>query len=335
MKNTSLIVLLIVSLSLAGCASGGEAETLTCEEGFRAVTHAAGETCVPEDPQRVVSLDMAITELLLIGGYEPVAVSQTAVDAYLRMHPEFEPTLSALMETANDTGVVPNPEVILRSDPDLIIGPQDQFGGTLYPILRRIAPTVLYDVEPGDWQGRLIFAGEVLGMTETVDALLADYDARIEDMRGTVDETEPPTEVSLVRVFPGQIGLVLTGTAGAALLEEVGLARPEAQAVDYDYVVEELGGRPEQIISEEELERANADVILVFGEASELTSSPLWQALPAVDGGRAHEVGYYWWGDGLASAHDMLDDLFQYVAGVEEPSLPNPFAGGEFTAPEE
>jgi iron complex transport system substrate-binding protein len=315
---------------LLGCSA--EAEALTCDEGFHAITHASGETCVPDDPQRIVSLDMTITELLLIGDYEPVAVSQTAVDAYLDMHPEFEGELEELMETANDTGLIPNPEVILRSDPDLIIGPRDQFGGSLYPILNRIAPTILYEAEPGDWQGRLTFAGEVLGMTDTVDELLADYDTRIEELQAAVDEEE--TEVSLVRTFPGQIGLVLTGTAGAGVLADAGLARPDSQAVDYAYVADELNGRPEQIISEEELRLANGDVIFVFGDTSDLQDNPLWEALPAVENGNTHEVGYYWWGEGLASAHDMLDDLFEHVAGVESPS-PNPFAEGEFAPPGE
>ena len=59
----------------------------------------------------------------------------------------------------------------------------------------------------------------------------------------------------------------------------------------------------------------------------ELINDPLWKAIPAVQDSRAYEVGYYWWGESLLSAHDMLDDLFEYVANTT-PEHPNPFEDG-------
>ncbi|MFW5709340.1 MAG: ABC transporter substrate-binding protein [Chloroflexota bacterium] len=312
----SLIALLPVS-----------AQDSPCENGFRLIEHALGETCVPGNPQRVVPLDMTITELLLISSMQPVAASQTVLDAYTRMHPELEATFTDVMEDIEDTGFPPNIEAVLNAEPDLIIGPRDLFTESLYPQLNEVAPTVLYDPVPGDWRSRLIFAGEVLGLSETVDSLLTDYDERVDELRDQLGEDAGGVEVSLVRTFPGQIGLVLAGTTGAALLDEVGLARPESQGVDYDYVLEELDGRPELLISEEELLLADGDVVFVFGDPSALFEMPLWNALPAVQEDRAHEVGYYWWGDSLLSAHDMLDDLFTYVA-VTTPENLNPFAEG-------
>lgn len=288
-----------------------------CSDGFRLVEHALGETCVPENPQRIVPLDMTITELLLIEDIEPVAVSFTVLAAYTRMHPELEEIFTALMETAVDTGFPPNIEVILNTQPDLIIGPRDLFTEALYPQLAETAPTVLYDPTPGDWQSRLIFAGQALGLSKTVDDLLIEYEGRLNNLRDLLGEDAADVEISLVRVFPDQIGLALEGTNAAAVLVSVGLARPSAQAIDYATVLETLDGRPELLISLEELPLAEGDVVFVFGDPSELFENPLWNALPAVQDGRAHEVGYYWWGDSLLSAHRMLDDLFFYVAGVE------------------
>lgn len=292
-------------------------EANPCDDGFRLIEHALGETCVPDKPQRIVPLDMTITELLLIEGIQPVAASFTVLRAYTRMHPDLEPTFTALMETAADTGFPPNIEAILNAQPDLIIGPRDLFTEMLYPRLNEIAPTVLYDPAPGDWQSRLIFAGEVLGLSDTLDDLLADYDARMDTLRDLLGDTAGEIEVSLVRTFPGQIGLALDGTSAAAILASVGLARPQAQALDYEYVLDNLDGRPELLISLEELPLAEGDVVFVFGDPAELFDNPLWNALPAVRDGRAYEVGYYWWGDSLLSAHRMLDDLFTILAGVE------------------
>lgn len=322
----TIIFCLAIGLTVAPVAA--QDETL-CQGGERFIEHALGETCIPENPRRIVSLDMTITELLLIADIQPVAASQTVMDAYTRMHPEMAATVAEVMTDAADTGFPPNIEVILDTDPDLIIGPRDLLTESLYPQLNEIAPTVLYDPAPGDWRSRLVFAGEVLGMTEAVEDLTTAYDERVAALQARLGDDASNIEVSLVRTFPGQIGLVLEGTAAAALLDNLGLARPNAQAVDYETVLEDLGGRPELIISAEELQLANGDVVFVFGEPSELVEQPLWRALPAVQDGRAHVVGYYWWGDSLLSAHDMLDDVFMFVADVQPDEVaPNPFQQG-------
>jgi len=312
----------VLSLLLVVPVSSQDMEI--CEDGFRVIEHALGKTCVPENPERVIPLDMAIIELLLISDMQPVAASQLVLDTYARMHPELEETFEEVMEEAEDTGFPPNIETILNAEPDLIIGPRDFFTEGLYPQLNEIAPTVLYESMPGDWRSRLIFGGEVLGLSETVDELLTAYDARIDELHDLLGKDASDIEVSLVRTFPDQIGLVLTGTAGADILETLGLGRPEAQSVDYDYVLEELNGRPELLISEEELLLADGDVVFVFGDPGDLFETQLWNALPAVRNERVYEVGYYWWGDSLLSAHAMLDDVFAYVADGK-PETPNPF----------
>jgi len=301
-----------------------------CPPDFRLFEHEMLITepvCVPEHPQRIAPLDMTIIEFLLIVDHPPVIASSLVMNAYARMLPALEPNYTALLESAQDVGYPPNIEAVLDAQPDLIIAPSDFLSESLYPELSAIAPTLLYEAAPGDWRSRLRFAGEVFGMSETVDELLADYDARVTELRDALPETEVPLTVSLVRTFPDQIGLVVSGTTAAAILQEAGLARPEAQAVDYDYVLGQLDGRPEILISAEELQLADADVIFVFGDPSKLVENPLWNTLSAVQNGRAYEVGYHWWADTLIAAHAMLDDLFEYVAQVE-PEHANPFAAG-------
>lgn len=322
--KTPLIFALLLLILPAGVAA--QSSVSECEAGFHLIEHALGESCVPDNPQRIVSLDLAIFELLLINGQTPVASSHMVLESYLRMQPELEEQVTEVMETALDFGYPPNIEAILEAQPDLIIGPRDFFTESLFPELNEIAPTVLYDPAPGDWRSRLILAGEVLGLTETVDSLLADYDARISELVEILGEA-PETTVSLVRTFPGQIGLLLEGTAGAALLEQVGLPRPESQTLDYEYVLNELDGRPELLISVEEMPLADGDFIFVFGDPPQLIESPLWQTLQGVQNDQSFEVGYYWWGDSLLAAHAMLDDLFEYIAGVES-QHPNPFSEG-------
>jgi iron complex transport system substrate-binding protein len=134
-------------------------------------------------------------------------------------------------------------------------------------------------------------------------------------------------ELSLVRTFPGQVGVMLTGSIADRVVADVGLSRPEAQIRDLDFVLDQLGGRAELTLSREELTIADGDIVFVFGNVEELFADPLWTALDAVQRGNVYEVGYYWYVEGLISAHDMLDDLFEHIAGVSS-TLQNPFEGG-------
>ncbi len=316
-------------LAVVGTTASAQ-DTTTCAEGLHLFEHellATDPVCIPDAPERVAALDMTIFELLMIEGNQPVTASETVLNSYIRMHPELEAPFNEVMETTEDMGFPPSIEVILEAKPDLIIGSYDFFTGSLFKSLNDIAPTVLFTPQPGDWRSRLNLAGEVLGLTDTVDGLLADYDARVEELKTALGEEAADIKISLIRTFPDQIGLVLEGTNAAAVLNSVGLVRPEAQTVDYDYVLETLGGRPELLISAEELQLADGDIIFVFGESPQLIDNPLWATLNAVKNEQAFEVGYYWWGDDLLSAHDMLDDLFKYVAKVE-PEHTNPFKEG-------
>lgn len=310
-----LLVLCLVLGTFGAFAQ--EEETTTCEAGYRLIEHALGETCVPENPQRIIPLDLVIFDLLMEMGVPPVGVPEIVLSTYLDMHPDLEEIVNQFEGELTDIGFPPNVEKVLSVEPDLIISPHDFFSEILYPQLSEVAPTVLFEPIPGDWAARLVFAGEVFGQSERVDELLAEYDARLELLKEYLPENADEITISLIRVLPGQMGMVISASAGDALIRQAGLARPEAQDYDYDVVLNEMNGWPEIRFSMEELLLADGDYIFIFGQPDELTSNPLWQSLSAVQNGRAFEVGYYWWGDSLYSAHKMLDDLFVYVAGVD------------------
>ena len=60
---------------LAGLTlAAGPALALDCEAGFRPFAHSGGETCIPENPQRIVTLqDQNVLLPLLELGVKPVA----------------------------------------------------------------------------------------------------------------------------------------------------------------------------------------------------------------------------------------------------------------------
>ncbi|WIJ24951.1 hypothetical protein [Devosia sp. RR2S18] len=72
--------LLVAAVGLFMASLAVPALALECEVGQRAFTHAGGETCIPEDPQRIVSLhDQSVTLTLLEVG-APVVGSHGRVD---------------------------------------------------------------------------------------------------------------------------------------------------------------------------------------------------------------------------------------------------------------
>jgi iron complex transport system substrate-binding protein len=300
----------------------------TCEDGFRAIRHALGDLCVPEKPQRVVALDLTVFELMLVTEIKPAVKADILIQSfYRRAHPDLLDEITALSKGLPDIGFPPNFEVIANANPDLIIGVDDFITESIYEQLSQIAPTVVLQVEPGDWQERVKQAANALNITEKASSLLEEYAAREQALRDAIGDKVKSLTISLVRTFPGQIGIMLTGSVADRVIADIGFPRPAAQIRDLAFVRKELGGRAELSISREDLRLAEGDIILVFGDASELFADPLWKALDAVREGRVHQVGYYWYVEGLISAHFMVDDLFQYLAKTEPP-LVNPYVGG-------
>jgi ABC-type Fe3+-citrate transport system substrate-binding protein len=215
--------------------------------GFRRIEHALGESCIPERPARVVPLDIAIAEVMVILGERPAVKSQVALDFIIaRMHPEVLEDFEALYGDVPDVGFPINLEVIVEVNPDLIVAPSGFVTDSLYEQLTQIAPTVVFDLEPGDWRGRVLFAGEALNRQDEVEGLLAVVDERSAELQTALGETMQETEVSLVRVFTNQIGILIAGSTGDHLLRELGFARPQAQAAyDLAFVLDDNNGRAE------------------------------------------------------------------------------------------
>lgn len=318
-----LLIVLLVSPNFIATAQ----DSPECEDGFRLIEHVYGEICIPTDPQRVIALDTTIMELMLVLGMEPVVTSSFVIDTYITMHPELEEFYNTHTASLPDLGFPPNLEVILEAEPDLIIAPNDLIARNIYNQLSDTFPIVVYEVKLGAWKERLRLGADLLNQTEAVEALIADYETRVAELQAALGEDKIDTELSLVRTLPGQVGIVISGIMAQSVVAEVGLSRPSEQDIDVEYVIDEMGSWPEIRLQDEELALADGDIIFVFGRPDELFANPLWQALPAVKDGRSYEVGYYWWGESLLCAHDMLDDLFEYVAEVE-PENPNPFEDG-------
>ncbi len=279
----------------------------------RMVQHPLGETCVPVQPSRVVALNHTAAGNLLSLGVTPIGVASNLL-------PELDERLPGVPRLGQSEQI--NLEALAVLQPDLIIGATSELEGN-YDKLSAIAPTVAFEMQTtADWQQPFRFHGQVLGLNSRAEAVLNQYQQRVEALRNQVGS--PPVQVSLVRVMAqsGQISLYLKNCFGGSILADIGFARPPAQDK----------GTPEQssftkLIGREALPEADGDVILLFTfgatpeiaaeaetESDRLRTDPLWQSLRAVQQNQVHGVGHYWGsGNSPLAAEWVLADIERYL----------------------
>lgn len=276
-----------------------------CESGFRHVAHAVGETCVVENPQRVVVLDTGELDGALSLGVKPVG----AVEAIAGMGlPDY---LAELTEGIELVGTIaePNLEAILALQPDLILSSKLRHEA-IYDQLSEIAPTVFTETVGVAWKDNLEVYAEALGRQEALALRWGEYRSKLKTVRSAADTSQ---ELSVIRFVPGQNRVMQKGNFVGTVLEDIGFARPESQRSDEFMLT----------VSQEELDLMDGDVIFlsVYGDASDtaldaFTGSPLWQSLNAVQAGQVYRVSDDHWflGIGLIGANRIMDDLLIYLA---------------------
>ncbi|MEM9483692.1 MAG: iron-siderophore ABC transporter substrate-binding protein [Cyanobacteria bacterium P01_F01_bin.116] len=319
------MLLLFVMLFSIACQnnsvkSPNAAESAPTAAACHAVAHAMGETCVPIDPQRIVVLDYVMLD-------HTIALNQKPVGSPLKYA---RPDLKAGIVDLGDSSAI-NLERVLELQPDLILG--TTLSPPPYSQLTQIAPTVLINHDhSGDWKEHFTFVGEVLGQSDEVKQLMADYYQRVADFKREMkaqndylesEGSDEIREISVVRISATTIRLYTkTGLIGT-VIEDVGLSRPPSQNLGFEST-EALGSnRIHYSISREALDTADGDVIFflvddwdsqIESSLSSLKNDPLWLALNAVKQNKVYEIpSADWASSGAITANAVLDDLFKYL----------------------
>lgn len=291
----SLLLVLAVS-ACAGPAPAPESET-------RTVTHARGTTEIVGTPQRVVVLDTGELDSVLALGVTPVgAVTAAGADRL--------PTyLSDRTANVQLVGTIPEPslEAVAALQPDLILSNEVRHAD-IYDQLSGIAPTVFAKGVGVTWKENLRLAGEALGVPDQADRLLADHTAKAAET-GRAFGDPAQVSVSMVRFNGGTVRLYGQKSFIGTLLADAGFARPVEQQQEESAFLE---------VAQEQIGIADADLLFygAFGQdgtadLAAVTAGPLWRTLPAVAGGRAHQIDDDLWylGIGPIAAERTLDEL--------------------------
>ena len=299
MRGAILIVLAALAATAAGCQESGFDESRETERPLK-VQHALGETKVPGQAERPITLTTDALDDTLALGVRPVraALPRGRLPAYLREHVrgvEVVPEITALDLAALEA-----------AEPDLILGSAAR-QARLYEGLRRFAPTVMTDAGGVGWKLNVRLHGEALGRTNDAEALLIDYDRRSARLRRKLGRRARTTELSVVLVTPREVRLARLESFPGSVIGDLGLPPLRGRR----------GSRAYETVSPGRIEAINGDVILVAvapggrDALRRLAAAPAWRRLPAVRTGRVVRVdgGTWWSGGGILAARAALRDL--------------------------
>ncbi|MFL1466963.1 ABC transporter substrate-binding protein [Marinobacter sp. DUT-3] len=273
------------------------------------VEHALGKTTIEGKPGRIVSLYQGATDTAVALGIEPVGVveSWTEKPMYHYLREDLPDVRFLGLETQPDL------ERIAWLSPDLIIGARNRHR-TIYPLLTRIAPTVVPQ-ELYNFKALLKLMADATGRTTRGQQLLAQWQDRVEDFQARIRRKlgdRWPQEVAILS-FRADHARIYYGGFARTVLDELGFVAPP------DHRKESWGIK---LTSQESIPAMDAEAVFIFMDDDPSvqrtyeawTSHPLWQNLRAAQRGEVYRVDPVTWnmGAGIIAANRMLDELYEH-----------------------
>lgn len=300
----------VMAVPLAACGSSQEtappqAETIT-------ITHKFGETKVPANPSRVVTVGWTDQDFTIPLGVVPVST---------RVFFESYDNLPWVKAATDDKGVTTwggedsiDFEAVAAQKPDLIFAIYESIDEETYDRLSQIAPTVIQSADYADeetpWNVQMLTTGKALGKEAEAQALVDKVQGRIDEARKANPEFDGKTLVVDFGPENGGHYLLPENDPRRALFTALGF---KTQDVDGD-------------VSEEKLAELDRDVLFVNGATKEqMLQSPAFARLGVVRDGRTLYTGF---DSNLSTALTYSGpDSLQYGLDVLVPELANALSG--------
>jgi iron complex transport system substrate-binding protein len=277
----------------------------------RSVHHAAGDTDVKADPQRIVVLSgTALDALCALGLQSRIVAAATPTDSSGQT--SYLGTVIHNVPTAGTRGA-PDMAAIKAATPDLIIGSQASSTSDTYGGLSAIAPTVLTGPAGAAWQDDLRMVGAATGRGAAAGALADGFNADATRVGGQSDASH--FQVSVVQLTEGTMRIWGANNFPGSVLARIGADRPAPQRFsDKPYREIDIS----KLRSGTDFSAADGDIVYLSFEspaakdnAAALLDSPAWKKLAATRDNRVFIVNNEVWqtGQGIVAARGMLDDL--------------------------
>ncbi|WP_163807366.1 ABC transporter substrate-binding protein [Mycolicibacterium anyangense] len=300
---------------LSGCGSSTTntqtgAQTSTAA-GAVTIAHKFGETKVPANPQRVVTVGWTDQDFVLPLGVVPV--SARAFFDHYNDYPWVKAATSGKgLPTWGSDSI--DYEAIAAQKPDLILAIYESIDKPTYERLSAIAPTVIqsadYPDEETPWDVQLLTTGKALGKESQAKAL-------VDKVRSSLDQARAANPE-----FAGKTLVVDFGpeNGGHYLLPEKDPRRALFTALGF--ATQDVTGD----VSEERLDVLDRDVLFVNGATKEqMMASPAFARLAVVRDGRTLFTGF---DSNLSGALTYSGpDAMLYALNILTPQLANALNG--------
>jgi iron complex transport system substrate-binding protein len=278
----------------------------------RQVRHAAGETQVRADPQRIVVLSGDQLDTLCALGLQSRIVAAALPDGS-----ESQPSyLGKVIHDVPGAGSrsAPDIDAIRAATPDLILGSQaltpEDFGE-----LSAIAPTVFTGPPGGAWQDSMRTVGEATGRLDAVNGMIDGFERAADKTGAENDATH--FQASVVQFTETTARVYGTDNFPGSVLGAVGVDRPAAQRFkDKPYI--EIGITDADLDNSPDFSAADGDIVYISFDspaakdrAPRVMESVAWRKLSANRDNRIFAVNNEVWqtGEGIVAARGILADL--------------------------
>ncbi|MCI2423239.1 ABC transporter substrate-binding protein [Saccharopolyspora sp. K220] len=253
------------------------------------VEHRFGTTTVTEQPKRVAVIGTSTDDLdaMLALGVTPVAFftkDQATPDGqYPWLSGLLDPAKTQVISAAGGVDV----EQVVQVRPDLILATGDFGLDQEYATLSKAAPTIGYQTEWGaqTWQQHVRVVGSVLGRSGEAERLIAGTEAKVAEIARGYPGLAGKTFSMSMASAPGQVFTLISPQDFAVKqMTELGL-RLAPSLVG----TEQVNGSPTGSLGPEQLDRLNADLVVVaFGSPQArqaFEGNPLVRNMPVLGTG--------------------------------------------------
>jgi iron complex transport system substrate-binding protein len=308
----------IGALVLAGCTAPGASAPNASAPTTRTFRHFMGETVIPAQPQRIVTLSAFELDWPLLQFGAPLAgttVRPEALEDLRTLDPEIAERLRSLNLLGAESGV--NLELLVETKPDLVIG--SWYDDALYTDISSIAPTVMLDYRNETdivaWQRKL---AELAGVSEAGSLFatrLVEYERRISALKQAYPEMWPNLEWTRFNDYVANYNAIYIvdihpNLPGVKVLTDLG-AQPSKTVADFPVSYAEE-------ISLETIAEYDADVIFVSSLEPQPSPVvlPLLQSTFAGQRNQVFTVGQNMWNfSNIQACLAVLDEIERAFAG--------------------
>jgi iron complex transport system substrate-binding protein len=277
--------LLLAAATACGSANSDDATSASAGNDTVSVTHRYGTTEVAGRPQRIVSLDMQWTDVLIAMGQPPIGY----ISDYNVEGGSFPWRGDALDDATAMKAVDALPwEQIAALEPDLIVVTYFAQNQADYDRLSAIAPTVAGASDAVDtWQQITQTAGQVLREPEKAQQVIADVDATVAKTATELPGLQGKT-FALVNYVPGDAFYVVAdpGDGASVLFSQLGMSITPT-------ILNAGGAESGRVeLSLEQTSMLDADLLIFFTNGAAPDTVPGYAALPAVQHGAVVTLDY-------------------------------------------